>query len=93
MATRYTQQFKEIAVQYYFDHKELSFARCADDLGVYKTTLSKWVELYKENSIGDSTRELGNYFCNKENIRLRKKLKNTQNDLEILKKAINVFNK
>ena len=40
MGSPYTQQFKEDAVKYYNEHKDLGIIGCAANLGVSKTALS-----------------------------------------------------
>lgn len=47
MAIHYTQEFKEDAVVYYNDHKDLGLNGCAKNLGISKSALSKWVNAQK----------------------------------------------
>lgn len=93
MKKQYTKQFKEDAVKYYLDHKELGLATCATNLGASKTALSIWVKEAKEHNGEVPTRESGNYQSDeaKENARLRKELRDTKDALDILKKAISIL--
>jgi len=93
MGSPYTQQFKEDAVKYYNEHKDLGIIGCAANLGVSKTALSNWIKIYKVNHGEIATRGSGNYSSDqeKENARLRKELRDTQDALAILKKAISIL--
>ncbi|MDF9823848.1 transposase [Breznakia sp. PF5-3] len=91
---QYTNEFKLDAVNYRLTHQELTTAQCANNLGVGKSTLSKWIATFKnEGSI--ATRGSGNYQSDevKETARLRKELKDTQDALNILKKAMGILSK
>jgi transposase len=93
MSKQFTQEFKEEAVRYYLDHKELGQQACAKNLGISKTALSNWIKLSKANKGEVPTRGSDNYENDeaKENARLRKELRDTQDALEILKKAIGIL--
>ena len=93
MSRQFTKEFKEDAVRYYLDHKDLGLAVCAKNLGTSRTALSVWVKEAKENKGEVPTRGSGNYQSDeaKENARLRKELRDTQDALEILKKAISIL--
>lgn len=93
MSKQHTQEFKENAVKYYLEHKDLGQMACAKNLGISKTALSNWVKASKINNAEVPTRGSGNYESNeaKENARLRKELRDTQDALEILKKAIGIL--
>lgn len=93
MKKQYTKQFKEDAVKYYSDHKELGLATCATNLGTSKTALSLWAKEAKEHNGEVPTRGSGNYQSDeaKENARLRKELRDTKDALDILKKAISIL--
>lgn len=93
MATQYTEEFKKDAVRYWEGHKELGIGACAKNLGVSKSALSTWRKSYKENDGEVPTRGRGNYESDeaKENARLRKELRDAQDALEILKKAIGIL--
>lgn len=93
MSRQFTKEFKEEAVRYYLEHKDIGLAVCAKNLGTSRTALSVWVKEAKENKGEVPTRGSGNYQSDeaKENARLRKELRDTQDALEILKKAISIL--
>ena len=68
-------------------------ANCAKNLGTNRTALSAWAKGAKANNGEVPTRGSGNYESDeaKENARLRKELRDTQDALEILKKAIGIL--
>ncbi|WP_132246328.1 transposase [Marinisporobacter balticus] len=89
MKKQYIKQFKEDAVRYYVDHKELGLAACAKNLGTSKTALSTWTKEAIAHDGEVPTSRSGNYKTDeaKENAKLRKELRDAQDALEILKKA------
>lgn len=88
MATQYSEKFKKDAVRYWEEHQELGVNTCARNLGISKSALSTWRKKYQMNGGSIPTRGRGNYESDeaKENARLRKGLRDTQDALEILKK-------
>ena len=95
MATQYTEEFKKDAVKYRKEHPELGITKCAQNLGISKSALSSWTKSYKENEGAIPTRGRGNFESDeaKEIARLKKELRDTQDALEILKKAISILGK
>ncbi len=93
MATQYPEEFKKDAVRYWEEHQELGVNTCARNLGISKSALSTWRKKYQMNGGSIPTRGRGNYECDeaKENARLRKELRDTQDALEILKKATGIL--
>ena len=93
MSRQFTKEFKEDAVRYYVEHKELGLVICAKNLGTSRTALSTWAKEAKGNDGAVPTRGSGNYQNDeaKENARLRKELRDTQDALQILKKAISIL--
>lgn len=93
MSKQYTKEFKEDAARYYLEHKDLGLMVCAKNLGVSRTALTAWVKESKSNNGEVPTRGSGNYQSDeaKENARLRKELRDAQDALEILKKAISIL--
>ena len=92
MAKHYDKQFKLDAVQYYHDHKNLGLQGCATNLGISQQTLSRWQKELRET--GDiESRGSGNYASDeaKEIARLKRELRDAQDALEVLKKAINIL--
>lgn len=86
-------EFKKNAIKYLQDHPELTIRQCADNLGIGESTLARWKGQFKNNNDTVIFRGSGNYSSDleKENARLRKELKNTQDALDILKKAISIL--
>ena len=95
MAIQYTEEFKKDAVKYWREHQELGICKCAKNLGIGKSTLSTWSKLYHQNEGSIPTRGRGNYESDeaKEMARLKRELRDTQDALEILKKAISILGK
>lgn len=48
MSKQFDKKFKEDAVRYYFDHKDLGLKGCAEKLGVSRTALSVWAKAANE---------------------------------------------
>ncbi len=93
MSKQFDKKFKEDAVRYYFEHRDLGLKRCSEKLGISRTALSVWAKAAIENNGEVPTRGSGNYESDeaKENARLRRELRDTQDALEILKKAIGIL--
>jgi transposase len=49
MTKQHTKQFKEDAIRYYQEHKDISVKGCATNLGVGYSTLTKWLKEFREN--------------------------------------------
>lgn len=87
-------EFRNSAVRYVLEHKELRTAEAALNLGVGKSTLAKWINEYKQSSDnGIKMRGTGNYESDdaKEVARLKRELRDTKDALDILKKAIGIL--
>ena len=94
VAKQHDKQFKLDTVQYYQDHKDLGVHGCAENLGIGYSTLTKWLKNFRES--GDiPVRGSGNYASDeqKEIARLRRELRDAQDALDVLKKAINILGK
>lgn len=93
MSRQFTKEFKEDAVRYYEEHKNLGYTVCASNLGASRTALCTWVKKSRINNGDVPTRGSGNYQSDeaKETARLRKELRDAQDALEILKKAISIL--
>ena len=94
MAKPHDKQFKLDAVQYYQDPQELGVRGCAENLGVGYSTLTKWLKDFRES--GDiPVRGSGTHSSDeqKEIARLKRELRNAQDALDVLKKAISILGK
>ena len=83
-------------VQIYFStsRNDLCTRGCAENLGIGYSTLTKWLKDFRES--GDiPVRGSGNYASDeqKEIARLRRELRDAQDALDVLKKAINILGK
>ena len=84
----YDKQFKLDAIQYYHDHRALGLQGCASNLGISHQTLSRWQKELRDT--GDiESRGSGNYDSDeaKEIARLKRKLRDAQDALDVLKKT------
>ena len=90
---QYDLEFKKAAIKYISEHPDMTHDECALNLGVGSSTLAKWKRQFKENDGVMPFRGSGNYSSDieKENVRLKRELKNTKDALEILKKAISIL--
>lgn len=87
-------QFKQDAVQYYYDHKDLGMKQCAENLGIGRSTLSKWLKTFRDSGRIDYQGS-GNYASEeqKEIARLKRELRDSEDALIVLKKAISILGK
>lgn len=86
---RYSQQFKNDAVQYRKDHPEMTLIDTANHIWVLsKSALKHWSASAKQNDGDVISRGSGNYSSDeaKEIARLRRQLRDAKDALEILKK-------
>lgn len=92
---QHDKQFKLDAVNYVKEHPDLTQEECAKNLGIGISTLQRWIYLHRDNDGDVPTRGSGNYASDeqKEIARLKKELRDTQDALEILKKAISILGK
>lgn len=90
----FTEEFKQDAVSYYYSSGK-SIKAAAEDLKVSASGLNNWIQSAKKNDGIVEHRGSGNYSSDaeKEIARLKKELRDSQDALEILKKAINILNK
>jgi len=92
----YDNEFRNNAVQYVKDHPDLSRKEAAKNLGVGESTLNRWLAESKKSDSGQvEMRGTGNYASDeaKEIARLKRELRDTQDALEVLKKAISILGK
>ena len=91
--TKYSQQFKEDAVQYRLDHPELPLRKASENLGVSESALKNRMKAAKEHKGEVPTRGSGNYASEeaKEIARLQRELRDTKDAHEVSKKAIGIL--
>jgi len=90
----FTNEFKTEAVNYVASHPELTLAGAAKNLGVSLSALNRWRKEAEQSEAGTVNMVgTGNYRNEeaKEIARLRRELRDTQDALEILKKAISIL--
>ncbi len=95
MAKHYDKEFKENALKYREANPKLSVAAVCRNLGISPATYYNWKRSADANDDQVVHRGPGNFSSDeaKENTRLRRELKNTQDALEILKKAMGILAK
>ncbi|WIV12905.1 transposase [Proteiniborus sp. MB09-C3] len=89
----YSKEFKQDAVNYYYSSGK-SIKAVAEDLKVSATGLNNWIQNAKNNDGVVNHRGSGNYSSDeeKEIAKLKKELRDKEDALEILKKAISILN-
>jgi len=90
---QFSAEFKQDAVNYYYTSGK-TIDQVFKELKVGKSTLCKWIKDANDNSGKVQHRGSGNFSSDieKENARLKKELRDSQDALEILKKAIGILN-
>ena len=93
--TLHTKQFKLDAVNYRKEHPALTQAECAKNLGIGVSTLARWEAQFRDNDGDIPTIGSGCYESEeqKEIARLKRELRDTQDALDVLKKAISILGK
>lgn len=90
---RYTDDFKQDAVQYVEAHPDMTLQQAADYLGMPKETLYGWVKLHRRKLRNGESVQTGPLTdSEKEIARLRRENRDLQDALEVLKKAISILN-
>lgn len=89
----FTQEFKDDAVRYRKDHPELSLQKVASNLGISISALRRWIGSTNTDTGSVEMRGTGNYASEeaKEIARLKRELRDKEDALEILKKAISIL--
>ena len=90
---QHDKEFKLNAVKYIEEHPDLTMEECAKNLGVGLSTLSRWRSQYRNNDGDIPVRGSGNYESDdkKEIARLKRELRDAQDSLDVLKKAIGIL--
>lgn len=90
---QHDKEFKLNAVKYVNEHPDLRQDECAKNLGIGLSTLSRWISQYRHNDGDIPTRGSGNYASDeqKEIAHLKRELRNAQDALDVLKKAISIL--
>ena len=91
----HSKQFKLDAVNYRNEHPDLTQVECAKNLGIAVSTLAKWESQFRNNDGDIPVRGSGNYQSDdaKEIARLKRELRDAQDALDVLKKAISILGK
>jgi len=86
-------EFKQGVVDYANQHPEESKVSIAKRFGIADSTIHKWIKDANNNGNKIESRGSGNFSSDeaKEIARLRNELKDTQDALEVLKKAIGIL--
>lgn len=95
MSKKYDEKFKNDALEYRKNHPELSVSAVCRNLGISQPTYYQWKKSADENDGQVKHIGSGNYASDieEENARLRRELKNSQDALKILKKAMGILAK
>ena len=90
-----TKQFKLDAINYRKEHPDLTQLQCAKNLGIGISTLARWESQYRNNDGDIPVIGSGNYESDeqREFARLKRELRDTQDALDVLKKAIGILGK
>ena len=90
---QHTKQFKPDAINYRKEHPDLTQLQCAKNLGIGISTLARWESHYRSNDGDIPVIGSGNYESEvqRENARLKRELRDTQDALDVLKKAIGIL--
>ena len=93
--THHTKQFKLDAINYRKEHPDLTQVECAKNLGIGVSTLSRWEAQFRDNDGDIPVIGSGSYASEeeKEIARLKRELRDTQDALDVLKKAIGILGK
>lgn len=93
--TQHTKQFKLDAINYRKEHPDLTQVECAKNLGIGVSTLARWEAQFRDNEGDIPIRGSGNYESDeaKEIARLQRELRDAQDALDVLKKAIGILGK
>ena len=90
---QHSKEFKVNAVNYVKEHPDLTQEQCAKNLGISITTLTRWIKQYRDSGGDMPYRGSGNYASDeqKEIARLKRELRDANDALDVLKKAIGIL--
>lgn len=90
---QHDKEFKLNAVTYVKEHPDLSQEQCAKNLGIGLSTLSRWIKQFRDSGGEMPYRGSGNYASDeqKEIARLKRELRDANDALDVLKKAIGIL--
>ena len=93
--TQHTTQFKLDDINYRKDHPDLTQVECAKNLEIGVSTLARWGSQFRDNDGDIPIIGSGNYASEeaKEIARLKRELRDAQDALDVLKKAIGILGK
>ena len=92
---QHTKQFKLDATNYRKEHPDLTQTEVAKNLGIGVSTLARWEAQFRDCDGDIPVRGSGNYESDeaKEIARLKRELRDAQDALDVLKKAISILGK
>ena len=92
---QHTKQFKLDAINYRKEHPDLTQTEVAKNLGIGISTLARWEAQFRDNDGDIPVIGSGSYASEeeKEIARLKRELRDTQDALDVLKKAIGILGK
>ena len=90
---QFSKEFKTNAAKYVAEHPDLTQEQCAKNLGISLTTLTRWLKQYRDAGGDMPYRGSGNYASDeqKEIARLKRELRDANDALDVLKKAIGIL--
>ena len=93
--THHSKQFKLDAINYRKEHPDLTQVECAKNLGIGVSTLARWEAQFRDNDDDIPTIGSGCYESEeqREIARLKRELRDAQDALDVLKKAISILGK
>lgn len=91
---QFTEEQRRDALQYLADRPDLSIRQCAENLGIGYSTLHRFKAQANNSPEGDPIFTGSGHYsnkCEKENAQPRSQLRNAQEALKILEKAITIL--
>ena len=89
----HTKQFKLDAINYRKENPDLTQFECAKNLGIGVSTLARWEAQFRDNAGDIPVICSSSYASEEENeiTRLKRELRDAQDALDVLKKAIGIL--